>query len=233
MNELTMVRLDAPRLPRGGLRCPVCGRVHGIGRWIFALALLLAAVLSLPVGGPARADTGTARSAGGGHARMESPAEPAEEAAARTGTADIQNSPVEVHPAVPLLNAPDTAVVWNRAGTGVYLWDRPGGAILAFIENGLVVRLTERWEGYGGVPFGEAAYDGGLGWVDMRSVHRVVVPEVGFDRLAAGGYLYDAPGGQVLAWLPAGTPVIVIGESATGWLEVELLVGKARGWITR
>jgi hypothetical protein len=228
MNDLTVVRLDAPRLPRRGLVCPACGRVHGVGKRVFGLALLLAVVLSLPVGGLATAEAGAARSARGAHARLGVGAEPLP-ASALTAS-PLPPDPIQI-PAPAPLTVPDTAVVWNRDGTGTYLWDRPGGAIAGFIENGLVVRLMERWEAHGGVPFGEIELEGVTGWADMRAVHRVALPEGGFERLPVGANLYDSPGGTALTWLTPGTPVVVLAMGGAGWAEVELVVGDAGGWV--
>ncbi|HUF37166.1 MAG TPA: SH3 domain-containing protein [Anaerolineales bacterium] len=227
MDDLTGVRLAALRLPPRGLRCAVCGRVHGVGRLVFWPALLLAAALMLPFGGDVQAG------AGGGRAAAVRRARPAASTLPPAAVpADLESPPDPEPVAAPTaLAVPATAVVWNRAGTGVYLWDRPGGAIVASIENGRIVQLADRWEALGGAPFGEVEFEGETGWVDMRSVHRVAVPEGGFDRIAAGTFLYDAPGGRALAWLPAGTPVMVTGVEEPGWQEVELVIGGETGWI--
>jgi hypothetical protein len=228
MREATMIRLDAPRLGRRPLICPVCGRVHGIGRWLFALAMLAAAVFALPVGGLARVDTQAARRAEPGHAKPEPAAElmPAIVSASAAPPAGLPSKPAPTAIAIP-----DTAVVWNRTGLGVYLWDRPGGGIAGFVENGLMVRVMENWETYGGVPFGEVMVEEEIGWVDMRSVHRVVLAEGGFKRLPQGAYLYAEPGGRALVWLTPGTPVVVIGLAGLRWMEVELVIGGETGWI--
>ena len=145
---------------------------------------------------------------------------------------------IAVKPVAPVdvIEPPSTAVIWNRVGTGAYLWERPGEGILAFLMNGAWVELTDVWREKGLVPFGEVVTSEGVhGWVDMTNAHRMMVPDetlryVGPDR---GAYLYDAPQGRLLGLLTPGTPVFVRPHHESDRIiPVETLVGRDRGWIS-
>ena len=102
--------------------------------------------------------------------------------------------------------------------------------MVKFIENGLVLTLTEHWQGFGGVPYGEVVFGSLGGWVDMRAAHRVELPEDGFSRLGEGRYLYEFPAGPILGWLPAGTPVVEMSFEEK-WVQVMLFIGGDTGWV--
>ena len=210
---------------RSLFRCRVCGRMHlrQFGRLIaFALSLLALFFASA-----------VRETAPAGHRRHPGVSRPAVAVLRAGPREEISRPAVSVSPVGSLPGeVPDTAVIWNRNGSGTYLWGSPGTGILAFLPNGVWVTLLGEWSEAGAVPFGAAEIGGRNGWLDMRDAHRMPQPGrlVLLTRPDTGVFLYENPGGKRLGWLPPGTPVMPeAGGEEGGWMTVRLLVGENTG----
>ena len=228
------VRLQSLRLKPPFLVCPSCGCLHP-GRvarrlaWMPGFTLLVIWAWSLVV--PAAANAGAPELA---LLERYSSKELAPGAlSVAVSPPDMAKAESEIGMAL-VLAVPNSAVVWNRRGSGTPLWDQPGGQTIAYLGNGEWVELKDEWSGYGGVPFGAVVAGGEAGWVDMRRVHRLPIPDGDILHVfpVEGVNLYSEPQGDFLLWLPPGTPLLL--EDALGedsWLSVKLLVGGQSGWL--
>lgn len=144
------------------------------------------------------------------------------------------------------LPIPDTGLIWNPNGQGVYLWQTPGQNILTWLANGVIIRFLDEWEPYGGKAWARVDWDGQAGWVNATIVWRVTMPET-FPVVLEGTYLFAAPAGNLLIWLSPGTPVRpgvgwvsrvtpivqeIVGKNGQQWMRVTLLDGM-EGWVQK
>ncbi|GAB4577505.1 MAG: hypothetical protein Fur0022_02360 [Anaerolineales bacterium] len=133
------------------------------------------------------------------------------------------------------LAIPDTGLIWNPDGEGVYLWQTPGENILDWLANGTVIRFLNAWEPYGGLAWAWISFDGQEGWVDATKLLRLTIPETGLSLVdGAGSYLYTQPLGQKITWLSPGTPLQVHEShsptTVQGWVQVTL-PDQQTGWL--
>lgn len=161
-----------------------------------------------------------------------SPQQPSPSSTPLLPTPKPTSTPIPTETPLPI---PDTGLIWNPKGEGVYLWQSPGQHILTWLANGAVIRFLDQWEAYGGLAWAWVSVAGQEGWVDATTSLRLIIPETGLTLVdGAGGNLFTQPQGQKITWLSPGTPLQVQDDSSSppveGWLQVTL-PDRQTGWI--
>ena len=210
--------------------CPYCGRVHPeTRRRVLVLVLLLVATLVAGMAPEVRAEPATSTIRRGHHLTVIDRSAPE---AVPVATAPSTATPrPTAQPSPTPLPIPKTGIVWTEHGASVYFYAEPGQGILRSIPNGTFVTLLDEFASYGNLPWTQVQLDEKTGWLTATDVHRLRFEGERFSQVAApeGTNLYTEPQGQIVLWLPPGTPVR-FQESAGGWARVSALNGEV-GWV--
>lgn len=229
----TELRAHFPAISRRrlALHCPYCGRIHRKMRCrILAATFLFVAALIAWTAPIARA--GSEPDAISVARERQSSGRPVQQAVI-VPTATPRETLAPIAMAIPSptpLPIPTTGVIWSPTSSGAYLYVEPGKTILLEIPNGVFAHLFDEFAAYGNLPWTRVRFESHEGWVDATRVHRVRFEGETFYLVDEDGtYLYAAPQGQSLVWLPAGTP-LRFQETENGWAAVTTLDGEA-GWV--
>ena len=226
-------RMDAIPHKVVSWRCPYCGLVHR-KTWfrIYAGGLWALGALIWLFAPKAQASANPIPKRSGQHAviiERQIQAPPAL-TITPTPTATVEFA-LRTPPSPTPLPIPKTGVIWAQTSARVYLYEEPGKEMLGDIPNGQFVHLLDEFAAYGNLPWTQITFAGQTGWVEATKVFRLRFEGETFYNVSApeGSYLYTAPHGQRIVWLPEGTP-LHFEQANEGWIEVSTLHGQT-GWI--
>lgn len=219
------------------LHCPYCGQIHRKTR----LRLLAGALFFIAAGIGLFAPEAKASSetrAGSSDQSIHSTGKQKHQSHnlfnPPTATVNPTPSPefvLRTPPSPTPLPIPKTGIIWSPISLGVYLYAEPGLDILYEIPNGTFVHLFDEFAAYGNLPWTHIGFEEQEGWIDATKVNRLRFEGETFYLVheADGTYLYTTPQGQIIVWLPFGTP-LRYRDVQDGWAFVTTLSGE-EGWV--
>lgn len=222
---------------RLALQCPYCGQIHSKTRLRLLATALFFIAAWIGLFAPevqASSEAGVGSSSQSFHITGKHREDIHNLSASPTATVNPTSSPefvLRTPPSPTLLPIPKTGIIWSAVSLGVYLYAEPGLDILREIPNGTFVHLFDDFAAYGNLPWTRIGFEDQEGWIDATKVSRLRFEGETFYLVneADGTYLYATPQGQIIVWLPFGTP-LRYQDAEDGWAEVSTL-NSEEGWV--